>query len=288
MTPPDPLDLDLDRQSRGPAAPPDPEPTPDRRPLIIGGVVLFAVLAIGLWFWFSGDSPETDAVVQDTGAPVEPDGTPALGSGDALDLPPLGEQLDPVVRGLLASLSSRPELARLLATDGLVRRFVVSVDGIARGATPSGQLTVIRPEGSFSVESQNGPGRINPASFARYDGLAATVDDLDPQGLARLYGQLKPRLDDAHVELGGGGTFDASMEKAIVHLLSVSPDAARGTVRPAKGVTYEWSDASVESLSHAQKHLLRMGPDNARRVQAKLRAFAEALGIPADRLPAPR
>ena len=31
---------------------------------------------------------------------------------------------------------------------------------------------------------------------------------LDPERLARIYGRLKPRLEEAHAELGVEGTFD--------------------------------------------------------------------------------
>ena len=41
----------------------------------------------------------------------------------------------------------------------------------------------------------------------------------------------------------------------------------------------------LESLTNAQKQLLRMGPRNVKLIQAKLREVAVALGIPASRLP---
>jgi len=40
-----------------------------------------------------------------------------------------------------------------------------------------------------------------------------------------------------------------------------------------------------QALSAAQKQLLRMGPQNVRMVQNKLREIAAALGIPASKLP---
>jgi len=51
------------------------------------------------------------------------------------------------------------------------------------------------------------------------------------------------------------------------------------------GVGYAFADAGEEDLAPAQKQLLRMGPANARAVQAKLREIALALGIPSARLP---
>ena len=288
MTHHDDLDLVPDRASVPPANLLDQEPQRRRTRLAVAGIaVLIAVLAIGGWYWWSQDD-DTRTVATTTGGEnsgalanqVEPLGTAA----PPIDLPPL-DALDPVLRSMLQALSARPELARLLATDDLLRRFVVSVENIGRGVSPVRQLSGVSVDGGFSVERPYSDTAISPASFARYDGLSSTVAELDVAALARIYGQLRPRIDEAYAELGGEGTFDTAMERAIVHLLEVSPDLGRGQVRPVKGTTYAWTSTDAENLSSAQKHLLRMGPGNARKVQATLRQFAQALGISAERLP---
>lgn len=284
-----PIDDDLALDGGRPAGPPTPEtePTdPSSRWLVVAAAVVVALLTAGLWYWWTRDvadtaGPTAPPVPEGAVAPVSP-----LGAGpEAEGLPPLDE-MDGYLRPLLAGLSARPELAALLATDNLVRRFVVSVENIARGANPSGQVQVVAPSGPFSVEQPETDTRIDPASFRRYDGLAATVSDMDPDGLAKLYGRLRPRLQDAYAELGlGESSFDQAIEQALRHLLVVDPSAATGRVRPDKGVTYQWSDENTENLSSAQKQFLRMGPDNVRKVQRTLREFALALGIPPSRLP---
>jgi hypothetical protein len=44
---------------------------------------------------------------------------------------------------------------------------------------------------------------------------------------------------------------------------------------------WAFADPELEALSAAEKHLLRMGPENARQVQEKLSELAELLGYPA-------
>jgi hypothetical protein len=52
-------------------------------------------------------------------------------------------------------------------------------------------------------------------------------------------------------------------------------------------LTYMYVDPRLEKLSPAQRLLLRMGPENERRIQSKLRDFALALGFPPESLPSP-
>ncbi len=78
--------------------------------------------------------------------------------------------------------------------------------------------------------------------------------------------------------------FDPVLEGAIVELLKVP--VVQGDVELApSGIVYSFVDPKLEELSAAQKHLLRMGPQNIQAVQKKLREIAQYLGIPATRLP---
>jgi hypothetical protein len=45
------------------------------------------------------------------------------------------------------------------------------------------------------------------------------------------------------------------------------------------GAVYAFSDPKLEALGPVEKHLLRMGPRNARLVQAKAREIEGALGL---------
>jgi hypothetical protein len=213
--------------------------------------------------------------------------TPRAPLGPAVEpreLPPL-DLTDPLVRELLRGLSSRPELAAWLATDGLIRNIVASVDAVANGITPSGHLRRLAPAGAFSAAPRGENFVIDPRSYRRYDGIGDTASTFDPDGLARAYATLRPRLQEAYRELGyPDGNFDVAVERAIVRLLETPLVERDVDVRPAP-VLYQFADSRLERLAPAQKQLLRMGPRNGRLIQEKLRQVAAALGIPAERLP---
>jgi hypothetical protein len=269
--------------------PPDLPPPRSRIGLWIVVAGLIAATAIAAYVAFGG---RTTSVPVNTGlerveAPQEP--VQPLGSNAArIVLPPL-DQTDPIVRDLVKQIASHPRVAAWLATQGLIRNFVVVVSIIAEGRTPAGQLRVLRPSAGFHVVERGGDLYIDPSSYERYDGLAAAATSIDPAGAARLYATLKPRLEEAYRDLGAPDIpFDRTLERAIVLLLKtpIVDDPVRA--EPQGGVGYGFAAPDFEALPAAQKQLLRMGPRNVRTIQSSLRAIALALGIPAERLPAPR
>jgi hypothetical protein len=194
-----------------------------------------------------------------------------------LILPELDES-DEFVRPLVQALSSHPRIAAWLVNEGLVRRFVVVVDNVARGDSPSRHLPFLAPEGRFEVEEVAGKTVISEASRRRYDLLAAAIASLDTTGSVRLYRDLSPLFEEAYDELGNPDTFEDALAAAIDRVLAVEvPD---GEIAVAEGIeSWTFAEARLERLGPVAKQLLRMGPDNAREIQGKLRTIKTALAL---------
>lgn len=276
-------DFDIDTVAPEPA-PRRPERDRGRSPIVwVVAVVLLVALGAAAYWWFvRRAAPEGDEgrVASEATVPERPLG----GDADAIDVPPLDEA-DPLIRKLVAALSSHPAVAAWLTTNGLIRNFVVVVENISTGALPSRHLRVLRPAGPFRVRGSGAQATIDPRSYDRYTGIADAVATIDAMRAARLYASLKPRLDEAYAELGRQEPFDRALERAIVVLLRVP--AVTGDVRvvPEGATEYRYADARLEQPTAPQKQLLRMGPRNVGVIQGKLREIALALGIPAERLP---
>lgn len=196
----------------------------------------------------------------------------------ALDLPRL-DASDEFIRRVAEGLSARPGWASWLAADDLVRRFVASVVQVSSGSSPASRLEHLAPQESFRVREFEGRTVIDPASYRRYDLLMATFVSLDEEGTARLYRQLHPLFEEAHRELGfPEDSFDEALARAVRTLLAVEVPEGPVEVEEDEGV-YIFRDPELEALTPAEKQLIRMGPDNARRIQAKLRELADAMEI---------
>jgi hypothetical protein len=260
-----------------------------RRGIVAAVVLLAAAVAAAIYVAFGRwqDPSRTDRVTaQPEQAEALPPAQPLGGEPEAIAVPPLDET-DPLVRELVKRLSSHPHLAAWLTTDHLLRNVTLVVSNVAEGRTPAGQLRVLRPASPFRVMARGRTTQIDPRSYARYDTLAAAAASIDPDGAARLYATLKPRIEEAYRDLGYlNAPFDRALERAIVQLLGTPVVDEAIAVEP-RGIGYDFVDPMVEGLPAAQKQLLRMGPENVRIVQSALRKLAAALGIPAERLPPP-
>lgn len=251
-------------------------------PLIVAILVVAAAVA---YYVLRNQPEDTPAPQGETATDTSLPPLPPLGPEvEPIDLPPL-DASDELVRQLVSALTSHPVAAAWLATDGLIRNFTVVVENIAAGQTPSGRLRVLKPAQPFAVvEARGGEVVIDPKSYARYDGIAAATASVDADGAAKLYSTLKPRIEEAYQELGGTDSFDAVLERALVRLLETPAVAGEIALMPDGGI-YKYNDPRIEGLTQAQKQLVRMGAQNVRTIQRKLRQIAIALGIPKERLP---
>jgi hypothetical protein len=279
----EPADYDLVKTPPEEHGPLD-EPERSRTPLIVAAV-LVVVAAIGGYFLLRGGEPPA-AVATDPGSvDVATESVGPLGGEPMPGVVPELDESDAFVRELLRHLSMNPRIAAWLATDGLIRNFTVVVSNVAEGRTPSGHVQVLRPAGSFRVIENGEDVILDPRSYARYNDLADAAASVDPSGTAEIYATLKPRIEEANRELGAPeGSFDRTLERAIVQLLRTPIPEEPVRLRPA-GIGYAYADERLESLTGAQKQLLRMGPRNIRVIQGALHDIALELGIPAERLP---
>jgi hypothetical protein len=212
-------------------------------------------------------------------APAAKPTTGPLVQAENIPLPPLAET-DALVRQLLVKLSSHPKVLAWLATNGLIENFTVATLNISDGKSPAIQFwRNLAPQGRFTVTNTANGAMLDPKSYRRYDEYTAAIGALDAPGTARLYLTLKPRITEAYRNLGfPEGDFDLVLERAI-HELVTTPAVPNDIPLREKVITYQFVDPRVESLSGAQKQLLRMGPDNMRVVQNKLRDIAVQLGL---------
>ncbi|MDA1307951.1 MAG: DUF3014 domain-containing protein, partial [Acidobacteria bacterium] len=240
-----------------------------------GAVALVAGAALALW-WMTRAQPDEPVPAPTTASDAARSANRP--QRDPIELPGL-DGSDTLFRDLVGTLSRNPALARLLATDGLVRRTVLTVEQIGDGRTPSVPLAALRPGTRLAiVGSESGP--IDPRSYARWDAAIAALTSVNPQEAAQLYVNLKPLFDAAYADLGyPDGDFDGSITRAI-RMLMATPTPTSDPVLLRRPGYYEHTDGTLRALRPVQKQLLLLGPASRDQVLTWLRALASALDLP--------
>jgi HAMP domain-containing protein len=247
------------------------------------GVIVVAVLGFFIWRW-SQQRQETEPVEEAAPAVEAPAAEGEIPESTApVDLPTLADS-DEWMRAVVAQLSAHPELFAWLATEDLIRRFVVVVDNLAEGVSPRTHLEFLEPEKGFGTREDMSRVYVDDSAYQRYDRIADVVSSIDVRGTANLYRSVKPLLQEAYRELGyPNKDFDDALLEAIDTLLRTPVVEGQIELVP-KVSSFEFADSKLEELTEAEKHFLRLGPDNLRKIQAKARAIALEIGLPQSQL----
>jgi hypothetical protein len=234
-------------------------------------VAALAVAALGTFvaLWLLPRRAEPPA------APPAAPAAPATEPGSPVAPP------DPArVRSLLEAVSASAPFRRCLAEEDPLRRAALVIDNLAEGVSPARPLACLAPAGPFAVERQGRRTVVSEATWRRYDDAAAAVASLDAEALARAYRELKPALEGVYRALGyPRASLDVVVARALHRIGDVPVPQGAVEVVEGKGALWAFADPRLEALGPAEKHLLRMGPANARRVQEKARELERALGL---------
>ena len=258
------------------------------------GVALVAAVVLAVNFWRSSESPLTDPGLEPLAPLPTPDeprqpplpvpdvseagsaGTDAAVVDEAADgpveaqaapaapaLPPLDES-DVFVReqtnGFCLPLA-------WTATDNLVRRVAVVVENASRAQLPPKRGGLLPPLSSFPVRQEGERLFMDESGYRRFDAYLDELEGIDPQRLAGCIRLLGPLLDQALNELGYSDGPRAGIAAAMNRVLAVPERTGEIELAQPK-VLFQYADPRLESLGGLQKQVLRMGPENVRRLKA--------------------
>lgn len=215
-----------------------------------------------------------------TEPPAEPEPAPAFVAQGAPQPPeplPTLDDSDQAARAALAEVAGDTLVERHLVSDSVIRKLVATVDNLPRETVWIKARVVPPIEGRFQAEGPEDALVISPANHARYAPLARLVGALDAAALAAAYQRHYPLLQEAYEELGYPGRQFHNRALGVIDHLLETPRVAEPIRLAQPHVRYTFADPALESLSPGQKILLRIGPDNAGIIRAKLIELRAAL-----------
>ncbi|WP_432743394.1 DUF3014 domain-containing protein [Methylobacter sp. G7] len=186
------------------------------------------------------------------------------------------EHSDALLRQEIEGIS--PAFSEWLNVDQLIRKYVVMANDFSQELRLEKHLRFLKLEQPFTVDPNNESSFIAMKSYRRYDRLAAAINGMDVQATLTVYKKFRPLLLQVFSEFSYPVEYrldDILTKAAAVILAAPVMDGKIAVVKHA--VNYKFADPQLEVLSPIHKQMLRMGPENTRIIQHKLRSLVEGL-----------
>jgi Protein of unknown function (DUF3014) len=264
------------------------EPRSNLRPTgrmiwIVPALAIAAAGAYGAWRLWGGAGSPPPAGPELAGAPGA-EAQPAPPSSQPQPAPSAADETPVDAAGakpVLEPISSHPMFRAWLAEANPLRRLVVILANVAEGTIPRKLLAPFAPSSPFAVERRGDRTVVAADSYARYDAAADAIASIDARALASAYRRLHAAVEGSLRELGyPQGSLDRLTVRAL-RRIEGAPVLEGDVALEHEGGLWVFADARQERLGDLEKQLVRMGPRNERRVQAKAREIREALQLPA-------
>lgn len=262
--------------------------------------LLCLVAAGGYWLWqqqkptlspvsLAGTDPAPPAASEPVPAPAPARAEPAIahplepasGARPGLRPLPAADKADAYVGAALVDLLGRKAVLTFLSTDRFAARLVATVDNLDRPHAAARLWPVNPTPAKFGTVNAADGSVIGAENARRYTPFVQFIAAADTARAVALYKQLYPLFQKAYEELGYPGKyFNDRLVGVIDHLLETPLPAGplkvkltevKGPIESATPwVRHEYADPALEARSSGQKILLRVGPENALRLKAKL------------------
>ena len=252
---------------------------------IVGVAIAIFVLAVGgVYYLRSRNAPLPAAPAAPVSAiPAAPDSgvvhplPAAAGNSSASEPLPVLADSDMPLRSELARISSTDAVKDFLSPQDVIRKIVVTIDNLPRQKVAVEKRPTTAASGSFAANGDELHATLDQQNFERYKPMVAAVNRVDMKQLGAVYVHYYPLFQESYQNLGyPNGYFNDRLVEVIDNLLATpEPKQPIELVRP--NVMYTFADPALESRSAGQKLLIRMGPENAKIIKAKLTELKAAV-----------
>jgi hypothetical protein len=251
---------------------------PSRTPIIAAAVLVLAAGG-GLWYFLSHraapsvpvpiEQPQASVVSAPAAEPAISHPLPASSDSSGQSLPALNDSDAPLLTAL-GAVAGPGSVQQFVVPENVIRRVVATVDNLPRQRLPASKRPVLPVSGVFHADGDELHATLDPANFARYRPLIDVLRDLDMQRLVDVYVRFYPLFQSAYQDLGYPNGYFNDRLIEVIDVLLKTPEVAGPVQLVRPNVLYEYADPGLEARPAGQKLLIRIGPENAAVVKAKL------------------
>ena len=169
-------------------------------------------------------------------------------------------------------------LRKWFLAKNVIKKFIVIINDLSQNQILYKHRTFLKPPGKITVKIDAKGLYLAKQSYSRYNPLATAIEAIDVQTGLDLYIVFKPLFEKVYKEFSYPAQYrlDDIFLKAAANVID-APIVTSRIALVKHTISYKYADKKLESLNDVEKLMIRMGPENTKKIQAKLRQLVEAV-----------
>ncbi len=227
------------------------------------------------------DFGKKESVIDDLAVRTGTDKNQANGFADRTVVKPAVinlEESDDIFRKDLEYTSE--SLVEWFQVKDLIRKYIIIINDLSQNHILYKHRRFLKIPQKFVAKEDFQGLYIGNESYARYDRLANAISSLDVKKARDLYLTFRPLFKQVYDEFGYPAEYQVEdiFMKAAASVIE-APIIDGRVYLHRYSVGYKFADAKLEVLNGVEKQMLRMGPENTQKIQAKLRQLVEVISV---------
>ena len=170
------------------------------------------------------------------------------------------------------------DLLHWFTDESLIRKYIMIMNDLSQNQLLYKHVSFLKMSQQIVVKTDEKGLYLGNESYHRYDRLADAIDTINVEKGLGLYLVFRPLFKQVYD--GFAYPNEYSLEdmfmKASASVIKAPIIETRISLRK-HSIMYKFVDKKLEALDAVDKQMLRMGPENTKKIQAKLRQLVEAI-----------
>ena len=162
----------------------------------------------------------------------------------------------------------------------VIRKYILIINDLSQSQILYKHRKFLKMPQAMVVKNDLQGLYMEKTSYSRYDRLANAVDAINVQKGLSLYLAFRPLFKQVYDEFSY--PEDYRLEDIFMKAAASVIEAPIITGRVSllrHSMRYKFADKKLEALNDVEKQMIRMGPENTKKIQNKLRQLVEAMSV---------
>lgn len=167
-------------------------------------------------------------------------------------------------------------LLKWFEADGVIKKYMVIINDLSQNELTYKHSSFLQRPNKMKVGKDSQGLYLTENSYQRFDGVANAIAAIDSRQAVKFYFMFKPLFEQVYK----GFSYPEDYKLDDIFLKAAASVIAAPTINDRISLTqhlirYKFTNKKLESLDDVKKQMIRMGPKNTQKIQAKFRQLVQ-------------